>query len=43
MSKLSAANELSIVTTESGLLAVLGCLDLEGFLDGDVVGRPIVR
>ena len=43
MSKLSAANELSIVTNESVLLAGLGSLDLEGFLDGDVVARPMVR
>jgi len=43
MSKLSA-NELSIVTNESELLAgFIGSLDLEGFLDGDVVARPMVR
>ena len=40
MSKLSA-NEVSIVTTDSGLLGEV--LDLEGFLDGVVVDNPMER
>ena len=40
MSKLSA-NEVSIVTADSGLLSEV--LDLEGFLDGVVVANPMER
>ena len=44
MSKLSdEETELSIVTTESRLLSGLCSLGLEGFLEGEVVERPIVR
>ena len=43
MSKLSEETELSIVTTESRLLSGLGSLDLEGFLEGEVVERPMAR
>ena len=36
--------ELSIVTTEfSRLLSGFGSLGLEGFLEGEVVERPMVR
>jgi len=36
--------ELSIVTTEfSQLLSGFGSLGLEGFLEGEVVERPMVR
>ena len=40
MSKLSA-NEVSIVTADSGLLSEV--LDLKGFLDGVVVDNPMER
>ena len=54
MSKLSSEDEeeqedeeeaeLSIVTTEfSRLLSGFGSLGLEGFLEGEVVERPMVR
>ena len=42
MSKLSA-NEVSIVTADSGLLSGGEVLDLEGFLDGVVVANPMER
>jgi hypothetical protein len=44
MSKLSEEEtELSIVTAESRPLSGLGSLGLEGFLEGEVVEKPIDR